>query len=151
MQENKENNEILSLGSTAAKSRHRLTINGRNKIFNANYYGSIEEDATHFIWKSKPIFNKDTIGSKGRTGKLINTAATCIPFTRGGAGCLNWKAHPKAFQAYWAVSLLHPREALWKKIFSHWADPMPKEYIVHLTTQEKRQLKNRIPKGASYN
>eukprot|EP00965_Chrysotila_dentata_P099452 3288008-Pleurochrysis_carterae.AAC.1 len=83
----------------SAKSIHQLTINGRNKILNSNYYGkfryymfsmdfpkwlnrSIEEDATHFIWKSKPVFNKDTIGTKGRTGKYINKAATNMPLTR---------------------------------------------------------------------
>eukprot|EP00965_Chrysotila_dentata_P190182 6173724-Pleurochrysis_carterae.AAC.2 len=59
---------------------------------------SIEEDANHFMWKSKPIFHKDNIGTKGRvTGKYINKAATNVPLTKGGAGCLNWKAHTKAF------------------------------------------------------
>eukprot|EP00965_Chrysotila_dentata_P095162 3145535-Pleurochrysis_carterae.AAC.1 len=50
---------------------------------------SIEEDATHFIWKSQPIFNNNATGTKGRTGRFINKAATNLPLTRGGADCLH--------------------------------------------------------------
>eukprot|EP00965_Chrysotila_dentata_P216702 6189531-Pleurochrysis_carterae.AAC.1 len=105
---------------------------------------SVKQDANHFIWKSKTLFSKDSIGTKGRTGKYINKAATHLPLTKGGAGFLNWRAHTKAFQAHWIVSLLQPREAPWKKIFTHWTYPTPPEYLVHLTTPEKIKLKKRI-------
>eukprot|EP00965_Chrysotila_dentata_P231763 6198549-Pleurochrysis_carterae.AAC.10 len=137
----------------AAKSIHQLTLHERRKTLNSIYYGtfryymlsvefpkwlntSIEQDATHFIWKSKPLFSKDSLGTKGRTGKYINKLATHLPLTKGGAGCLNWKAHTNALNAYWMVSLLHPRDASWKKIFTHWAKPTPSEHIVHLTSHE---------------
>eukprot|EP00965_Chrysotila_dentata_P073909 2441032-Pleurochrysis_carterae.AAC.4 len=138
----------------SAKSVHQLTINGRHKILNSTFYGtfryymlsiefpkwlndSIEQDATHFIWKSKPSFNKDSLGTKGRTGKYIYKAATHLPLTKGGAGCLNWKAHTKAFNAFWIISYLHPREAPWKKILTHWLQPIAPEYLIHLTSKEK--------------
>eukprot|EP00965_Chrysotila_dentata_P049710 1648667-Pleurochrysis_carterae.AAC.1 len=148
----------------SAKSIHQLPINGRHKILNSIFYGtfryymfsiefpkwlndSIEQDASHFIWKSKPLFNKDSLGTKGRTGKYINKAATNLPLTKGGAGCLNWKAHTKAFNAFWIIAYLHPREAPWKKILSHWLKPMPPDYLIHLTSKEKLEIKKRIPEG----
>eukprot|EP00965_Chrysotila_dentata_P017139 569119-Pleurochrysis_carterae.AAC.1 len=145
-----------------ARSIQLMTIVGRQKILNANFYGSlryymfsmdfppwlnaaIEQDAYVFTWKGNPKLDPQTMGSRERAGKFISKKATNLPISGGGAGALNWKAHTHAFQAMWAVSFLHPRMHPWKKILTEWLR-YPPSIIVNATGKEKKRILEHIPR-----
>eukprot|EP00965_Chrysotila_dentata_P196949 6177908-Pleurochrysis_carterae.AAC.1 len=79
-----------------------ISLIGRTRILNANYYGKLryymwtlqlppwlikamETDASHFIWKSKPSLDTDAIGTVGGNGKYISKHATYRAIKKGGA------------------------------------------------------------------
>eukprot|EP00965_Chrysotila_dentata_P172785 5701771-Pleurochrysis_carterae.AAC.1 len=85
-----------------AHSIASISLIGRTRILNANYYGKLryymwtlqfppwlikamETDASHFIWKSKPSLDTDAIGTVGGNGKYISKHVTCRAIKKGGA------------------------------------------------------------------
>eukprot|EP00965_Chrysotila_dentata_P229769 6197386-Pleurochrysis_carterae.AAC.1 len=118
--------------TTLAKAHSIASISliGRTRILNANYYGKLryymwtlqfppwlikamETDANHFIWKSKPSLDTDAIGTVGGNGKHISRLATYRAIKKGGAGQIHLPSHIKAIQASWIIRYLHPRVAQW--------------------------------------
>eukprot|EP00965_Chrysotila_dentata_P048098 1595470-Pleurochrysis_carterae.AAC.1 len=140
-----------------------MSIIGRARILNANFYGklryymwtlqfppwlikAIESDATHLIWKSKPTFDVTKLGTEGGYGKFIAKHATFRPIKKGGAGLLHIPSHIKAIHASWILRYLHPRVAQWKQVLDTWIN-IPRYAILHLSRTEQQQLIQRIPAG----
>eukprot|EP00965_Chrysotila_dentata_P104724 3459002-Pleurochrysis_carterae.AAC.1 len=146
-----------------AHSIASISLIGRTRILNANYYGKLryyfwtlqfppwlvkamETDATHFIWKSKPSLDTEAIGTVGGNGKYISRHATYRTTKKGGAGQLHLPSHIKAIQASWIIRYLHPRVAQWKQILDKWIN-MPRYAILHLSASEQNTLLRGIPPG----
>eukprot|EP00965_Chrysotila_dentata_P081160 2679090-Pleurochrysis_carterae.AAC.3 len=114
-----------------------VSLIGRLRILNANYYGKLryymwtlqfppwlikamETDANHFIRKSKPSLDTDAIGTVGGNGKYISRHATYRATKKGGAGQIHLSSHIKAIQSFWIIRYFHPSVAQWKQILDKW-------------------------------
>ena len=155
--------------SSLARARGvpQMSLSGRHKILNANYYGTlryylwtltpseamikaVEEDSATFLWRKKPELDSSEMGSKKRGGKFIAAHATHRPVREGGAGVLHFRAHLEAFRAKWILMYLEPRKAMWKLIFDEWLQlPSRGTLLSPLTKKEKRAILSRLPQSAS--
>eukprot|EP00965_Chrysotila_dentata_P238088 6202284-Pleurochrysis_carterae.AAC.2 len=89
---------------TRAHSIASISLIGRTRILNANYYGKVrhymwtlqfppwlikaaETYATHFTWNNKSSLDTDAIGTAGGNGKYVSKYATHGTIRRGGDKC----------------------------------------------------------------
>ena len=152
---------------TRSRGVHSISLNGRHKLLNANFYGKfrywlffllmddtvrghILSDAKKFLWKRSPELDPKELGSQGRSHRWIAHTAMHRGFKRGGGGILHWDSHESAYLVRFVIRLLSPRKAPFTEIIQHWLGEPCSVVIHNLTRTQKNHILAKIPEGAKY-
>ena len=147
-------------------SLRRLSVQGRNMLLQAVYYGMfrfwlyamvlpssviklMEEDAKQILWAHVPHLDGTAEGS-ARCRRWMREYVSYKPVTKGGAGIMHWPSHCDAYYSTWIVRYLDPRRAPWKSVMSWFIRDDVIGDAILLSSSPDRNRHDSLPTGARY-